>query len=461
MAPGEIELQPGETYTTPDVFAAYSDAGLDGISARFHRYLRSRPSHPASPRPAVLNTWEAVYFDHDLDRLTELADLAAAVGIERFVLDDGWFGGRRDDTSSLGDWQVSTAVWPNGLGPLVTHVTALGMQFGLWVEPEMVNPDSDIYRAHPDWVLGPAGELPPPARQQQVLDLANPAVARYLFDALDALIKEYRIGYLKWDHNRDLVSATHDGRAGVHAQTLAVYRLIDALKTANPGLEIESCASGGARVDLGILARTDRVWASDSNDALERQHIQRWTGLLLPPELVGAHIGPPRAHTTGRTQSLAFRAATAMFGHLGVEWDIAAATSAEREALAAVIAAYRRLRPLLHTGTVVHADHPDPAATVSGIVAADRTTALFSYVQLTSSATERPRPIRPVGLDPEKHYRVVVLEPAGPAGRIDRVLPAWITDGGVTLSGRALEQVGVAVPVLQPEQALLIELTAT
>lgn len=460
LAPGEVELGPGDTYRTPDVLGAYSASGLDGISAKFHRYLRSRSTHPRSPRPAVLNTWEAVYFDHDLPRLTELADRGAAVGIERFVLDDGWFGGRRNDTTSLGDWDVSTEVWPQGLGPLVSYVRGLGMQFGLWVEPEMINPDSDLFRVHPEWVLGPPGYLPPAARNQQVLDVANPAAFDYLFAHLDGLVKQYSIDYLKWDHNRDLVNAVHHGRAGVHAQTQAVYRLLDALKQANPGLEIESCASGGARVDLGILARTDRVWASDCNDALERCHIQRWTGLLLPPELIGAHVGPPIAHTTDRTQSLAFRAAVAMFGHFGVEWDIASATEAERVGLAGAITLYRRLRPMLHSGTVVNLDHPDPAAMVYGVVADDRSAALFSYVQLTSGATENPVPITFSGLDQHRTYVVTVLELAGGPGIKQRKPPPWISRGDITLSGQVLESIGLELPILQAEQALLFELTA-
>ncbi len=460
LTPGEIELAAGQSYRTPSVFAAHSAAGLDGVSDRFHAYLRARPSHPQSARPAVLNTWEAVYFDHDLARLTRLADQAAEMGIERFVLDDGWFGGRRDDTSSLGDWDVSPEVWPDGLEPLVSHVVGLGLQFGLWFEPEMINVDSELYRAHPDWVLGPPGRLPPSARHQQVLDVANPDAFDHLFGKIDGLVKKYRISFLKWDHNRDLINAVHDGRPGVHAQTLAVYRLIDELKKANDGLEIESCSSGGARVDLGILARTDRVWASDCNDALERQHIQRWTGLLLPPELIGAHVGPPTAHTTGRTQSLSFRAATALFGHFGVEWDISSASAAERDALTEVITLYRRLRPMLHSGTVVNVDHPDPAATVSGVVAPDRSTALFSYAQLTTGVTEGPVPMRFSGLDPDRSYRVTVLDPAGGTGRIQRREPAWISDGEVTLPGRVLHEVGLALPVLQPEQAVLVELTA-
>ena len=460
LTPGEIELQAAENYTTPTAFAVYSDAGLDGVADRFHRYVRSRPTHPRTPRPAVLNTWEAVYFDQSLDRLKGLADRAAEVGIERFVLDDGWFGGRRDDTTSLGDWYVSTDIWPTGLEPLITYVTGLGLKFGLWVEPEMINPDSDLFRAHPDWVLAAPGRLPPISRHQHVIDLANPDAFAYIFSRLDALLTEYDISYLKWDHNRDLVNAQHDGRAGIHRQTLAIYRLLDQLKDKHPAVEIESCASGGARVDLGILARTDRVWASDCNDALERQQIQRWTALLLPPELIGTHVGPLAAHTTGRTHSLSFRIATALFGHFGVEWDIVSATPEDRAGLAAAIGVYQRLRPMLHSGTVVNVDHPDPAATVAGVVANDQSTALFSYVQLASGLTEAPVPVRFAGLDPARRYAVTPVLLAGGPALIERTPAAWIAAGGITLSGQALQTVGLQLPILQPEQSLLLELAS-
>jgi alpha-galactosidase len=463
LGPSEVALATGETYATPPVLATYSAEGLDGLSAAYHRYLRGRPSHPSRPRPVVLNTWEAVYFDHRLERLTELAEVAARLGVERFVLDDGWFGSRRNDRAGLGDWHVAVDVWPEGLNPLISHVRKLGMEFGLWVEPEMVNPDSDLFRAHPDWVLsgsGRPGRLPEAWRNQQVLDLANPDCWAFIHDRLDALLADHDIAFLKWDHNRDLIEAGHGGRPGVRAQTLAVYRLLDELRRRHPGVEIESCASGGGRVDLGILARTDRVWASDTNDALERQHIQRWTQLLVPPELVGSHVGPPRSHTTGRTHDLGFRVATALFGHFGIEWDIASASEEEQQALAGAIAVYKRLRPLLHGGQVVRADHPDPAAYLHGVVAPDRAEALFAYVQLTASAFETPGLARLPGLDPDRAYRVTPLAVAGEPQTKQAVAPRWTEAGGATLGGRALGEVGLPLPVLRPEQALLLHLTS-
>lgn len=462
LQPTEIVLGPGETYEAPWLYAAWSGAGLDGVSDAFHATLRARPGHPGTPRPVVLNTWEAVYFDHDPARLTELADIAAAVGVERFVLDDGWFGGRRDDTAGLGDWFVSPQVWPDGLHPLVRHVTGLGLQFGLWVEPEMVNPDSDLARAHPDWLLTLPGRLPPSSRQQHALDVARPEVTAYLLGRLDALLTDHAVGYLKWDHNRDLVDAAHAGpgglRPGVHAQTAAVYALLDELRRRHPGVEIESCAGGGGRVDLGILERTDRVWTSDSNDPLERQQIQRYTSLVVPPELMGAHVGPARAHTTGRVAPLSMRAGTALFGHFGVEWDLAGATAADREELAAWVAAYRRFRGLLHAGRVVRADPDDPSALLHGVVAADGTEALFAHVQLTTSTWATAPPVRLPGLTPGAVYRVEQVR-VGAAPVTIGAPPPWL-DAGARLPGAALAEVGLPAPLLGPEQLVLLHAVA-
>jgi alpha-galactosidase len=405
-----------------------------------------------------MNTWEAVYFDHDLGRLTALADTAAEVGVERFVLDDGWFRGRRNDHAGLGDWYVDEEIWPQGLHPLADHVTGLGMEFGLWVEPEMVNPDSDLARAHPEWVLSAGDRMPPLSRHQQVLDVAHPDAFAYLLERLDALLEEYPIGYLKWDHNRDLVDAGQSatGAAGVHAQTLAVYRLMDELRTRHPGVEIESCSSGGGRVDLAVLERTDRVWASDCIDPLERQQIERWTQQLLTPELVGSHVGAPTAHTTGRTHTLDFRAGTAFFGHFGIEWDVTTAGPQERARLAEWVAAHKAHRDLLHTGTVVRADHPDPALWVHGVVSADRSRAVFALVQTATSVHSPQGPVRLPGLDPASTYH---LAPLAPGDRIEgpaqSPLPWW--ESGVDLPGSVIAEVGVQAPVLYPERLVLVE----
>jgi alpha-galactosidase len=333
------------------------------------------------------------------------------------------------------------------------------MQFGLWFEPEMVNPDSDLARAHPEWIMATGGRTPPAARHQQVLDLGHPEAYAYLLQRLDSLVTEYGIGYIKWDHNRDLVEAGHGprGTAGVHAQTAAVYRLIDELRARHPELEIESCSSGGGRIDLGILERTDRVWTSDCIDALERQQIQRWTGLLLPPELLGSHVASPVAHTTGRAHTLDFRAATALFGHFGIEWDLTLASPAERARLAEWVAAYKRLRSLLHTGTVVRADHHDPALWLHGVVAPDRSRAVYALVQTATSVQSPPGRVRLPGLDPDALYRLAPLAPGDrPEGPTGFALPWWRGDG-VELPGHVLTTAGVQAPAQYPERAVLVE----
>jgi alpha-galactosidase len=460
LLPGEVVLDAGESYTGPWVYGAHG-VGLDAVAARFHTHLRTRPHHPRRPRPVVLNTWEAVYFDHDLGRLTELARLAADVGVERYVLDDGWFRHRRDDTAGLGDWYVDEAGWPEGLHPLVDTVRGLGMEFGLWVEPEMINLDSDLARAHPDWVMGVGGRTPLPSRHQQVLDLANDDAYAHVLERLDALLTEYPIAYLKWDHNRDLLEAGgRTGTPGVHAQTVALYRLLDELRARHPGLEIESCSSGGLRVDLEVLEHTDRVWGSDVIDPLERQQIQRWTAQLLPPELVGSHVGAPLSHTTGRTHDLAFRAGTALFGSFGIEWNLSSASDAERTELASWVALYKEVRALLHTGEVVRAPQHDPSFTVHGVVAPDRSDALFALVQLTSPETSVPGAVRLPGLDPARRYHVRVQAPGVlPAHLRGITPPPWIADG-VTLPGSALGATGLRAPALFPEQLLLLRAEA-
>ena len=475
LGSAEISLAPGAGYETPWLFAAYSDAGLDGISEAFYAWFRGRPHHPGAasgkPRPVVLNVWEAVYFDHRLPALLDLARTAAALGVERYVLDDGWFRGRRNDTAGLGDWYVDEQLWPDGLTPLVDAVTGHGMEFGLWVEPEMVNEDSDLARAHPDWIAGPAarpaasadgapgtaGRLPERWRHQQVLDLVNPDAWQYIFDRLDALLRENRISYLKWDQNRDLTEMGHAGRPSVHAQTRAVYRLLDELRRAHPGVEIESCSSGGARVDLGILERTDRVWGSDCNDALERQTIQRWTGMVVPPELVGSHIGPTTSHTTARTHDLSFRAITAMFGHFGLEWDLRQLDPAERDELGRVIALFKQYRGLLHSGTMVRADEPDPALRLHGVVAHDGSEALYALVSVATSFAEVPGRVCLPGLHPEARYRVEAVYPAADDRHafIQTLPPAWLSTG-VEATGRYLAVAGLPMPVLNPEHGVLL-----
>ena len=459
LHPGEVSLSPGEAYRTPDVVAVHAQTGLTAATQQFHRHLRSRSSHPSSPRPVLVNTWEAVYFQHDADTLHALAECAAAVGVERFVLDDGWFGARRHDRAGLGDWVVSAQAHPSGLQSLIDHVRGLGMDFGLWVEPEMVNPDSDLFRAHPDWTLQTEGYEPVLSRHQLVLDLANKDAFQHVLGQLDDLLCDHDISFLKWDMNRDHIAASGvGGAAGTHAQTLALYRLLGELRERHPTVEIESCSSGGARIDLQILRYAERVWTSDTNDALERQTIQRGTSMLIPPELMGAHIGDDRSHTTGRRHNLAFRAATALFGHLGVECNLLGLTEHQLADLAVVVAMHRRLRPLLHGGDAVRFD-TEPAYVAHGVYASDRSEALVSFAVIATASSLTPPPLLLPGLDPERQYRVVRLELPGDQVQPGRTQPSWCRPGGVTLSGAALAIVGIQPPAMHPETAMLIHLT--
>jgi alpha-galactosidase len=463
LAAGEVILGAGESVTTPWAYAVYSAAGIDGASRRLHTMLRGRPGHPHRPRPIVLNTWEAVYFDHSFDRLAALADVAGEIGVERFVIDDGWFGSRRDDRSGLGDWYVSEQVWPGGLGPIADYVRARGMEFGLWFEPEMVNLDSDVARAHPDWVIGTPGRMPPPSRGQQVLDIANPGAYAYLLERISSLVTEFGISYLKWDHNRDVADPVHRGgpRAGrpaLREQTLAAYRLMSQVRAAHPGLEIESCSSGGARIDYGVLEHTDRVWASDCMEPVERVRIIAGTSTLLPFELIGAHVASGRNHITGRSSDLALRLAVALFGHAGLEWDLTTTSPEVRAQLAEWVALAKSLRPLLHAGQLVRIDRPADHDTVMyGVVAPDRQEALFNIVRLQSGRRYGTAPLVFAGLDPSVRYHVQRVampgedfQPHGPAlhaGARDLVAP-----------GSLLMGAGLAAPNLRPEQAVIYHL---
>jgi alpha-galactosidase len=458
---GEVVLGQGACYITPWVHIGASTVGLDELAAQNHSYLRSLSAHPTLPSPVVCNVWEAVYFDHDLAKLRELADLAAGVGVERFVLDDGWFGSRRDDGSGLGDWVVSDEVWPLGLSPLADYVRDRGMQFGLWFEPEMVNPDSDLYRAHPEWILNVSGREPGLLRNQLVLDLGRPEVRDYLFGQMDAVLSKYPIDYVKWDHNRVLVDAASSARAdtaGVHAQTLGFYDLLDRLRSAHPTVEWESCASGGARIDLGVLERAERVWTSDMTDALARQMIQRWTGQLVAPEYLGAHVSAPQNHQTGRCFTLDFRAATAFFADFGVEWDISSATPTERARLAQWISAYKEHRDVLHSGRVVRMDSTDDAIWMYGVIATDRCEAVVAYVQLDETVRD-PLPLLVTGLEPSRRYTARQLVPTDESLDSQHGLGPWRGEG-MTLSGAVLATVGLPGALRRPLSALVVHLVA-
>lgn len=473
-----------DTYISPWVYGSFGN-GLNEVAARFHSFLRGRhPNLSAKPRPVILNTWEAVYFNHNFDTLKALADKAVEVGVERFVVDDGWFGSRRDDTSGLGDWQISQDVWPDGprsLKALADYVHGVGMEFGLWFEPEMINPDSDVARNHPDWILAAvpghepgeaARRLPMQGRSQQVLDITNPGAYQYILQSIDTLISELGIDYIKWDHNKLVTEAVspRSGRPAVHAQTEALYAMWRMLKANHPGLEMESCSSGGGRVDLGILEYADRIWASDCVDPVERVDIQRYTSLLVPPEMIGEHVGASPAHSTHRATSQRMRMATAFFGHLGVEWNLLKEPQEAIDELRRWIHEFKQHREWFAIDTLVHADTGDPAVRLDGVVKPERDAAIYRFTQLTSSATYPAAPVRLPGLKPEATYLIqpvpANLDLSGawakglPDGEMEVAAngqsdPGWWNAEGIRLPGAVLASYGLRVPSLHPANALL------
>ena len=480
----EMILAPGESWTTPDLIATFSPQGHNGASSNFHAAIRARmtwqplgqpigqppgpsfapsfgPGGAMRPRLVHFNSWEACYFAHDETVMCGLIERAARLGCERFVLDDGWFKGRGDDRAGLGDWTVDAGKYPAGLGRLARRITDLGMEFGLWVEPEMVNPDSDLYRAHPDWALAVAGIAPPTARHQLVLDMGRAEVRDTVFAALDALLSALPIAYLKWDHNRDL-SPNADGRGQPRgaAQTTGCYTLLARLRATHPGVEIESCAGGGGRIDAGVIAHTHRFWTSDNIDALSRIDIQRGFLSFMPPELMGSHIGASPAHATGRTQPLDFRASVAVTGHLGVELDPATLTDADRAALMDWIVFYKQWRGLLHGGQVWLGAGRD------GLVwqAQGRADRFLLFVhQRTPPQRRRPQPLALPFLGDGTHA-VTLLRGTGLGGAYPYPLPPLFTamqTAPQPFAGNWLRHAGLPMPMLKAEGAAVFLITAS
>ncbi len=402
--PGEIVLAPGDEFETPEALVALSARGFGGLSEVWHAHAR-RLVRPLA-RPVHFNTWEARYFDFDEASLIELAGQAAQLGAERFVLDDGWFSGRRDDKTSLGDWIPDRGRFPDGLGPLISAVRGLGMSFGLWVEPEMVSRESELYRAHPDWVFGYPNEKAPTGRNQLVLDLSNPGVRDFLFGALSKLLQAGGIDYLKWDCNRELYPATLGGKVCAAAQVHGLYDLLDRLQAEFPGLEIESCASGGGRIDFGILPRVMRFWASDATDAHDRIRIQDSFSRYIPAEMMGSHVGPSPNPITGRTFPMAFRGLVSLFGHLGVELDPAKLNADDRVTLAQTIALYKRLRSFVHGGIYRVLGGADPALHVSTLSREDTGDFLLRVLRTGMSAYPLLAQIAVPGLPAGTRYSV-------------------------------------------------------
>lgn len=398
-----MEHAPRQSVTSATLFAVYSSDGLNGCAVAFQRHLRDRVVNfpdPDRPRPVHYNCWEAVYFNHNLPELKDIAERAAALGAERFVLDDGWFGNRDDDTRALSDWEVDPRKYPDGLGPLIDHVHGLGMTFGIWFEPEMINPDSDIHRAHPDWALGSEDQIL--GRQQKAINMALPAVREFLFDRIGAILAAHPIDYIKWDHNRVLPMPDAE-------QTRGSYALIDRLRAAFPHVEIESCASGGGRIDFGILGRTHRVWLSDSNDALERLRIQHNAALYLPLAVTGSHVGPRHCHTSGRVIDIRMRAWVAAQRHMGFEMDPRELTGDETEVLTRVTTWWKANRDWMTGADILRLDSADPAVIAEQQMARDGSRFVVFAGKADTSAQIAPRPLRLTRLDPTARYRVTLI----------------------------------------------------
>jgi len=354
----------------------------------------------------LYNSWEASYFELSHDSQVALAQRAARIGVELFCVDDGWFGARRSDAAGLGDWTVSREVFPNGLRPLADEVHRLGMQFGLWVEPEMVNPDSDLYRAHPDWVLHFAGRPRTEHRHQLILDLGRPEVVAHLAAVLARLVEENAIDFLKWDMNRAASEpGSVAGKAIWRRHAEAVYALLDGLRARFPRLAIESCSSGGGRVDAGILARTDQFWTSDNTDALARVGIQEGASLAYPARAMACWVTHERNHQTGLSHALSTRFDVAMRGVLGIGSDLSALDDAELDAYAKWIAFYKRIRRCVQEGALYRLQ--SAAETGTSIVEyalPDASEAVVSTVILARRIAELAPPARLRGLDPGALY---------------------------------------------------------
>ena len=427
-------------YSTPKLYVTRSGAGLNGVSQSFHAHVREeivKFPDPERPRPVHYNCWEAVYFDHKPQVLKDLATRAAGLGVERFVLDDGWFGQRDDDTTSLGDWSVDPRKWPDGLGPLIDHVKSLGMTFGLWVEPEMVNEESDLFRSEPKWMLG-TGRYQ--GRNQQVLNLSNPQVAQFLFERIDNLLNEYDIDYLKWDHNRALPSIRP-------AQTESLYALFSRIHEAHPNVEIETCASGGARIDFGILEHTERFWTSDSNDAYERWKIQRGASYFFPPEIAGSHIGPRVCHTSGRQFPMSFRASVAASRAMGLEMDLRELTDDEADLIKQAIARFKDWRSDMRSGLLHRLDSDDANVLAEVQVAPGQDRFMLYSGQMQPSAQQFARPLRLAGLTPDALYDIRLEN----ADEVEEVMnrgakSPLIAGETVRLSGAYLMHNGLQLP---------------
>ena len=411
-------LEPGAAFITPEAIVAYSDSGLGGLSDAFHGLFRDRLARGHwrdRPRPVLINNWEATYFDFDADRLVQIATTARDLGIELFVLDDGWFGARDDDTTSLGDWFVDRRKLPDGIDGVARRITDLGIGFGLWIEPEMVSQRSQLFEAHPDWAIGIPGRPRTESRQQLVLDMSRSEVVDHLTEVLTEVLGSAPIAYVKWDMNRNITEpwspSLPPDRQGefFHRYILGVYELYRRLTSRFPEILFESCSGGGGRFDPGLLAFAPQVWTSDDTDAIERLKIQWGTSLTYPLSSMAAHVAAVPNHQVGRITPLSTRAAVAFFGVFGYELDPTALSDDERAQIRDQVGFYVAHRELFQRGRFARLDSPyegdrDHVAWMT--VADDRGTAVVGSYRILGRPDPGPERLRLRGLDPTATYRI-------------------------------------------------------
>ncbi len=441
-------LASGNSFETAKLFICHSNDGIGGVGKSFRSHVNNSiikiPKN--APRPVHYNCWEAVYFDHNIEQLIEIAELASEIGAERFVLDDGWFKGRNNAKSSLGDWVVDKKKYPDGLHPLIDHIHFLKMSFGLWFEPEMVSPDSNLYRLHPDWIMGHKDQTL--GRDQLVLDISRKEVENYLFDRISALLTEYPINYIKWDHNRVLPYPDS-------SQTKSLYSLLSRIRLEYPAVEIESCSSGGGRIDYGILENTQRVWLSDSNDALERLRIQHEAILWLPTSVTGSHVGPKICHTSGRELPLAFRAWVAAQRHMGFEMDPRELSSSDVSILKSITSWWKENRDWMKDANILRLPCIDKSITAEIQINAISNHFVVFAGQNATSDFSSPVPLVLAGLDSMSMYNVSLYNK-------NQISSLGKTKGGLlqktlTLSGHFLMNHGLQLPKAFPANMIVIE----
>lgn len=410
------ELKQGDTFYTPEVILSYSDTGMETLSHSFHKVIREhvcRGEYKLAERPVLINNWEATYFDFDEEKIYKIAEQAAKLGVDMLVLDDGWFGKRDSDTTGLGDWFVNEQKLHGGLKKLVDRITALGMRFGIWFEPEMVSEDSELYRKHPDWAIKIPGRDPIRSRFQLVLDMTNPEVGEYLFNSISDILKSADISYVKWDFNRHITDwytptlSAENQLEMSHRYILGLYELLERLTTAFPHVLFEGCSGGGGRFDAGMLYYTPQIWCSDDTDAYERTRIQYGTSFFYPISAVGSHISAVPNHQTGRSTPLETRAVTAMAGSFGYELDLNLLSDDEKAAVTAQINRFKKYGALIHNGKYYRLSDPFADKFAAwGFVSDDKSEVLIHGMILRTEPSVTQYRVVLRGLDPVKKYRL-------------------------------------------------------